>query len=75
MKGKIKINDELKASYRRGIVKELYSRGMITEQQYKRLLLQPLVQSGFTKSQYTAHEANIPGRGDMRSCATTLLRI
>lgn len=30
--------------------------------------LQPLVQSGFTKSQYTAHEANIPGRGDMRSC-------
>lgn len=26
MKGKIKINDELKASYRRGIVKEMYSR-------------------------------------------------
>lgn len=44
MKGKIKINDELKAnelkaSYRRGIVKELYSREMITEQQYKRLLM------------------------------------
>ena len=35
----IKINDELKASYRRGIVKELYSRKMITEQQYKRLLM------------------------------------
>jgi len=39
VKGKIKINDELKASYRRGIVKELYSRGMITEQKYKRLLM------------------------------------
>ncbi len=39
MKGKIKINDELKASYRRGIVKELYSRETITEQQYKRLLM------------------------------------
>ena len=39
MKGKIKINDELKASYRRGIVKELYSRKMITEQQYNGLLM------------------------------------
>ena len=39
MKGKIKINDELKASYRRGIVKELCSRKMITEQQYKGLLM------------------------------------
>lgn len=39
VKGKIKIKDELKASYRRGIVKELYSRKMITEQQYKRLLM------------------------------------
>ncbi len=39
MKGKIKINDELKASYRRGIVKELYSRETITEQQYKRLIM------------------------------------
>ncbi len=36
---KIRISDNLKASYRRGIVKELYSRKMITEQQYKGLLM------------------------------------
>lgn len=36
---KIQISADLKASYRRGIVKELYSRETITEQQYKRLLM------------------------------------
>ena len=46
MKGKIKINYELKASYRRGIVKEMYSRKMITEQQYKRLLMKQRQRGG-----------------------------